>query len=61
MLKHDFQKNKRLLMKIIYIVDMLLFFKTPDLYTLDKNIGKSISSSYESKHEKICLIASLDN
>ena len=61
MLKHDLQKNKHLLMKIIYIVHMLLFFKTPDLYTLDKNIWKSISSSYESKHKKIYLIASLDN
>ena len=48
-------------MKIIYIVHMLLFFKTPDLYTLDKNIWKSISSSCESKHKKIYLIASLDN
>ena len=36
-------------MKIFSTVHKLLFFKTTDLYTLDKKIWKNILSSYESK------------
>ena len=36
-------------MKIISNFHKLLFFKTTDLYTLDKKIWKNILNSYESK------------
>ena len=36
-------------MKITYIIDELLFFKTTGLCTLNTKILKNILSSYESK------------